>query len=235
MKHKTLFISDLHLDPAQPAITNAFLYFLEHIAPDADALYILGDFFESYVGDDDKNDFVKLITRALSRAAESGLSIFFMHGNRDFLVGPDFLKSAGMTFLKDPTVITLYNQKILLLHGDSLCIDDKAHQRFRKITGNKIIQTIFFALPLSLRLKMTKKIRTESKKSNQMKPKEIMDVNETAVKQTLKKYTVTKMIHGHTHRPQLSENRIVLDAWHDHGNYLQIDQDGKIELINFPL
>lgn len=234
MKNKTLFISDLHLDPHHPAMINTFFYFLDHVARDADALYILGDFFESYVGDDDQNDFVTLITRALARATGLGLPIFFMHGNRDFLIGKRFEEKSGVTIIFDPSVITLYGQSILLMHGDSLCVDDKSHQRFRKIIRNKWVQKIFLSLPLSFRQKIAGQLRHESKHYNQTKSAEIMDVNQHAVTQALIKNNAVRLIHGHTHRPMISENRIVLDAWHEHGNYLQVDQNGNMELINIP-
>ncbi|MCX7125741.1 MAG: UDP-2,3-diacylglucosamine diphosphatase [Gammaproteobacteria bacterium] len=230
----TLFISDLHLDPLQPKITHTFFYFLEHIAVNADALYILGDFFEVMIGDDDDNPFMQSIIHALSRLTTSGVPVFFMHGNRDFLVGKLFEKRTGITLISDPSVINLYNQKILLMHGDSLCAADKSHQRFRKIVHNKIIQKIFLALPLSFRRKIANQMRKESTQYNAAKPAEIMDVTENAVNSAIKKYQVVKLIHGHTHKPQMSEQRIVLDAWHNHGNYLQFDREGKMELINVP-
>jgi UDP-2,3-diacylglucosamine hydrolase len=234
----TLFISDLHLDPSQPATTELFFYFLEHIAPGADALYILGDFFESYIGDDDcNNPFMQSVIHALSRAAESGLSIFFMHGNRDFLIGKSLLLHAGMTLLKDPSVITLYGRKTLLMHGDSLCTQDRAHQRFRKIVNNKIIQKIFLLLPLSFRKKLANQLRNESKKQNQYKSMAIMDVCDDTVQSEMKKYNVARLIHGHTHKPAIhallnNAERIVLGAWHQHGNYLHINSDGCAELID---
>lgn len=232
--HSTLFISDLHLDPNETRITNTFFYFLEHIAPAADALYILGDFFESYVGDDDPDSFIELIIRALSRLTATGLPVFFMHGNRDFLIGKQFEKRSGVILISDPHCITLCHQKILLMHGDSLCADDKAHQRFRKITRSTLAQTIFSYLPLSFRQKLAKQLRDKSQQYNQTKSKAIMDVNQTAVAHALEKHHAAKLIHGHTHRPMISDNRIVLDAWHDHGNYLQINQTGEVALINIP-
>lgn len=234
MKNKTLFISDLHLDPNQPHITNTFYYFLDHIARESDALYILGDFFESYVGDDDTSEFVTLIQNALKRATGLGLPIYFMHGNRDFLIGERFKEKTGVMLLPDPSVVTIYNQSLLLMHGDSLCTDDKSHQRFRKIVNHPITQKIFLWLPLSFRKKLANQLRMESKQYNQAKPKAIMDVNENAVKIALNTHAASRLIHGHTHRPMISENRIVLDAWHDHGSYLQMDCDGQFEIITVP-
>lgn len=234
MKHATLFISDLHLDPTQPQITNTFFYFLDHIARDADALYILGDFFESYIGDDDNDAFIHTIARGLYQLTKLGIPIFLMHGNRDFLIGNQFEKWSGASLIPDPSVISLNGKKFLLVHGDSLCTDDKSHQRFRKITRNKLIQKIFLSLPLSFRKKLARQLRSESAQHNQMKSAQMMDVTETAVIQALNKNNAPRIIHGHTHRPMISEKRIVLDAWHEHGNYLQIDREGNVELINIP-
>jgi len=233
--NKTLFISDLHLDPNQPNITNTFFYFLDHIARGADALYILGDFFESYIGDDDNNEFVKTLMGALKRATGLGLPIFFMHGNRDFLMGKKFEEKTGVTLIPDPCVVTIYNKKLLLMHGDNLCTDDKSHQRFRKIIRNKIIQTIFLSLPLSFRQRLATQLRKESKAYNQEKTAEIMDVNENAVTNALQKNNVTTLIHGHTHRPMMTEKRIVLGAWHEQGNYVQINENGDLQFIEIPL
>lgn len=227
----TLFISDLHLDPNQPQITNTFFYFLDHAAREAEALYILGDFFESYIGDDDHSDFLESIARALTRITHAGLPVFLMHGNRDFLIGQSFADRTGIILIPDPTVITLHNQKILLMHGDSLCTDDKSHQRFRKLTRNKIIQKIFLSLPLSFRKKIAHKLRDESKQYNKTKSLEIMDVNQNAVIYALKKYNASKLIHGHTHRPMISEKRIVLGAWHDGGSYLKVCENGDTEIV----
>ena len=230
-KNTTLFISDLHLDPTEPKIANTFFYFLEHIAPDADALYILGDFFESYIGDDDHDPFIETMIIALSHLTQNGLPVFFLPGNRDFLIGKEFAKRAGITLIVDPTVITLYGEKILLLHGDSLCTADRSHQRFRKIVNNKLVQLLFLSLPLSYRKKIANKLRGNSQQGNRYKSPEIMDVSPGVVDETLARYHVKKMIHGHTHHSLISEKRIVLDAWHEHGNYLCVGIDGSVRLI----
>ena len=230
----TLFISDLHLDPNHPKITNTFFYFLEHIAVNADALYILGDFFEVYVGDDEKNTFKQSLINALSRLKESGVSIFLMAGNRDFLIGQDFTTQAGIVLLPDPTVITLAHQKIVLMHGDNLCTDDKSYQRFRKLVRSTIFQKLFLLLPLSFRQKLANKMRQKSRDYSAHKPISIMDVSEKTVAEVIKKYNADKLIHGHTHKPQVGAERIVLDAWHEQGNYFSIDENGKMEMINIP-
>ena len=239
-KNTTLFISDLHLDPANPTIAEIFFYFLEHIAPNADALYILGDFFESYIGDDDNHPFIKSIKHALSKAAEKGLSIFLMHGNRDFLIGEKFALESGLTLIPDPYSITLYNQRILLMHGDTLCTQDKSYQRFRKIVRWKLGQKILFlSLPLRFREKLKNDLRKESETHNRYKSNSIMDVASDAVLNIMQKYQATFLIHGHTHKPAIHElsankKRIVLNAWHDAGHYLEVDSDGKMVLIDIP-
>lgn len=232
MKMHTLFISDLHLDAKHPKHTNTFFYFLEHIAIHADALYILGDFFELYLGDDDYNYFTQSIIHALAHLKKSGVAIFLMQGNHDFLIGNEFIKQADITLIPDPTVIELYNQKFILMHGDSLCTKDKSFQRFRKITRNKLIQKLFLLMPLSFRKKMADQLRQDSRKKNTYKSNEMMDVSPETVNRLIKQYGADKLIHGHTHKPQIGTQRIVLDAWHEHGNYLQINQDGKMELVN---
>lgn len=234
IQNSTLFISDLHLDPQETATTNTFFYFLEHIAPAADALYILGDLFESYVGDDDYDLFKESIIRVLAKLTNHGVPVYVMLGNRDFLIGKKFAQRAGITLIPDPFVITLNNQRILLMHGDSLCTDDKSHQRYRKITRNSVVQKIFLTLPLFFRQKLAKQLREESQRYNQAKSKKIMDVNQDAVNCALEKNNAMRLIHGHTHKPLLSEKRIVLDAWHNHGNYLQVNQDGTMALITIP-
>lgn len=231
-QNTTLFISDLHLDSQEPRIINTFFYFLEHIAPEANALYILGDFFESYVGDDDQNELTKNIITALSKLTDKGVPTFLMHGNRDFLIGDDFAKQSGITLIPDPSSVTLYDKSVLLMHGDSLCTSDKSHQRFRKIIHNAFFQKLFLLLPLARRKKIADQLRQKSKQGNRYKTAEIMDVSENAIIDTLKKYQADLIIHGHTHRPMISKNRIVLDAWHDQGNYLRIDENWHTELIN---
>lgn len=225
------FISDLHLSAQEPDITHAFLNFLEHIAPTADALYILGDFFESYVGDDDTNPFITAIVDALAKRTKTGFPIYLMHGNRDFLIGKQFAKKSGVTLIPDPTVITIGNQSILLMHGDSLCTQDKQHQRFRKMTRHKFIQTIFLLLPLKWRLKLANDLRKESMKENRTKSAEMMDVSQYEVDRVIKKYNADKLIHGHTHRPMVSEKRIVLGSWEIQGNYLKINENGAVEFV----
>lgn len=228
----TLFISDLHLDPADPKTTEIFMYFLNNIANQSQALYILGDFFEVYIGDDDESSWLTSIKTALKNFTRSDIPVYFMHGNRDFLIGKKFFKETGVILIPDPSLININNKTILLMHGDSLCTLDKNHQRFRKITRCLFIQKLFLLLPLSIRQNVAKKLRYKSSSDNKNKSYKIMDVTESAVLNNLQQYQVSTIIHGHTHRPAIYANRIVLGAWHDAGNYLKIS-DEQCELINF--
>lgn len=223
------FISDLHLSAQEPDITRAFLSFIKNEAPKASALYILGDFFEYYIGDDDPNPFIASMVEALKQLTDTGFPVFFMHGNRDFLIGKQFAKKTGVILIKDPTLITIQNQKILLMHGDSLCTLDKQHQRFRKITRNKIIQKLFLLLPLSYRLKLANSLRNESMKENHYKSADITDVTQSAIDRIMQQYHADKLIHGHTHRPMVSEKRIVLGSWEKQPNYLKMGEQGNVE------
>lgn len=236
-KNTTFFISDLHLDPSQPKIIDYFFYFLEHIASGADALYILGDFFEAYIGDDSDNAFLQSIKKALRKATDAGLAIYLMHGNRDFLIGKTFEHETGVSLMSDPICITLYDNQYLLMHGDNLCTDDKKYQRFRKIVRHPFIKKCFLKLPLSFRKKIAGELREESMKHNEMKTAEIMDVNENSVLNMLEKYRVNTLIHGHTHKPAIhfistDKQRIVLSAWHEGGHYLEISRENGLRLMD---
>ena len=238
-KATTLFISDLHLDASNTKITDTFIYFLEHIAPLADALYILGDFFEVYIGDDDHNAFLALIKNAVSTAAKNGLPIFIMHGNRDFMINDRFSLETGTTLISDPYPLALYGKKILLAHGDRLCTDDKKYQWFRRIVQSALIKKIFLSLPLSFRQRIAKDLRKESAKQNRYKSKEILDVTKEAVLETLQKHQAEILIHGHTHQPAIHDlpngcKRVVLSAWHDGGHYLEVKSDGEMQLVDMP-
>lgn len=239
-QRSTLFISDLHLDPIAPKTTQAFIYFIDHIAFEADALYILGDFFEVFIGDDDNTLFMQDIKKKLSELTEK-IPVYFMHGNRDFLVGKQFATETGVTLIDDPTVISLYGKRYLLMHGDSLCTLDKAHQRFRRITGHWLTQKLYFCLSLERRKKLAAGLRDESKKQNREKSTVIMDVTQDAVEKTMQSHNVQRLIHGHTHRcathtftlNNQPAKRYVLDAWHHHGQYLKVSDDGTIESITY--
>jgi UDP-2,3-diacylglucosamine hydrolase len=220
-QHHTLFISDLHLNADQPEITENFLRFLSADAIHADALYILGDFFEAWIGDDDISDFSQTILQALQSIVLQGVPVYFMRGNRDFLLGPEWLSQAKVTLLKEPAKISPYGQPVLLMHGDSLCVGDVRHQRYRKFALNPLVQWLFLKLPLATRRKIAKHLRAQSRRHYTLKGSEIMDVDLAAVQQTMRAHAVETLIHGHTHRPATHHftvdgremTRIVLGAW----------------------
>lgn len=239
----TLFISDLHLTHQRPAVTDLFLLFLEEQAASADALYILGDLFEYWIGDETVNlEVVRPIIDGLSKLAATGTPIYVMRGNRDVLLGTDFEKACGCQLLEDPTVIDLNGDAILLSHGDYLCTDDIEYQEFRKMVRDPEWQRRFLARDIEEREAIARTYREISMANSAEKSPEIMDVNQQAVEQALKEYKVTQMIHGHTHRPAIHEfmlgsdkcRRIVLGDWYDQGSVLHCDQDG-CELRGLPL
>ncbi|WP_318374631.1 UDP-2,3-diacylglucosamine diphosphatase [Enterobacter sp.] len=237
----TLFIADLHLQTEEPAITAGFLRFLAGTAREADALYILGDLFEAWIGDDDPNPLHRQIAAALKALAESGVPVYFIHGNRDFLLGQRFARESGMTLLPEEKVLELYGKRLLILHGDTLCTDDAGYQAFRAKVHQPWLQTLFLALPLFIRMRIAAKMRAGSKSANRTKSLAIMDVNPQAVVKVMEKHQVQHLIHGHTHRPDihaLTANgepayRYVLGAWHSEGSMVKVTAD-KIELIAFP-
>ena len=233
--HKTLFISDLHLDEKQPRITELFLGFLKRDLQNVSALYILGDLFEAWVGDDDLTVFHKRIIQALREVTLKGLPVYVAQGNRDFLLGEAFARATGCRLLTDETVIDLYGTRILLMHGDKLCTNDINYIRLRKILRNRTLQKIFLALPLRLRRKIAKLMRTKSSRDTQCKSLDMMDVNEAEVQRVLHRYDVQLVIHGHTHKPGIHAKRIVLGAWHSQGNKLECDERGNRNLLDFGL
>lgn len=231
----TLFISDLHLELDRPDITAAFLAFLTHIAPHADALYILGDLFESWVGDDAACDFSRSITQALQQLH---IPVYVMRGNRDFLLGETFAAAAGCQLLPDPSRIQLYGQDVVLTHGDALCTEDRKHQWFRRYAHNPRYYRWFLLLPVALRRWLAQRIRNASRKHTATITSAHMDVTATAVTELLHTQHVTQLIHGHTHQPAIHRHpdhtRIVLGDWHQHGNALVYYADGHYELLNYP-
>ena len=230
----TLLISDLHLQEERPDITRAFLHFLATRARQADALYILGDFFEAWVGDDGMSAYQQSIARALRELTDSGTRLYLMHGNRDFLIGKQFCRETGAELLNDPSLVTLEGQRVLLMHGDSLCTQDLAYMKLRRWLRNPLTLFILRHLPLSTRFKLARKLRSESKAQTRMKAAEIIDVTPELIPQVLAHHGVTTLIHGHTHRPATHDllingqpaQRIVLGDWDKFGWALQIDENG---------
>ncbi|MEE9098754.1 UDP-2,3-diacylglucosamine diphosphatase [Pseudomonas nitroreducens] len=237
-----LFISDLHLEAERPDITRAFLHFLSTRARTAKALYILGDFFEAWIGDDGMDEFQHSIARALRELSDSGTRIYLMHGNRDFLIGKAFCREAGCTLLRDPSLIDLGGEKVLLMHGDSLCTLDEAYMKLRRWLRNPLTLFILRNLPLATRHKLARKLRKESRAQTRMKASEIVDVTPAEVERIMRDKGVRILIHGHTHRPAMHEleidgrpaRRIVLGDWDRQGWALEADDQG-LQQAPFPL
>lgn len=237
-----LFISDLHLDPERPDITRLFLDFLATEARSAGALYILGDLFEAWIGDDDPSPHHAGVQDALAALTQGGIPTFFMHGNRDFLVGEDFASRTGVQLLPDPTVISLYGQPTLLMHGDTLCTDDTQYQEFRSMVRDAAWQEEFLAQPLAARQAFAEKARKESKASQSGKAMDIMDANQQAIEKAMREHDVRRLIHGHTHRPGIhtfsldgkTHQRIVLGDWYTQGSVLTASADG-LSLRSLPM
>jgi len=237
-----LFVADLHLDPSRPAATECFLRFLSGPARDAGSLYILGDLFETWCGDDAAGGHEMEVLRALKRYSTAGCQHYFLRGNRDFLVGPRFAAETGATLLEDEAVIELDGHRILLMHGDTLCTDDHDYQRYRRVVRNASLQSIFLALPVALRSGIAAYARRKSRRANASKPAAIMDVNPAAVADALRRNGVLLLLHGHTHRPAIHTldidgqpaRRIVLGAWYEQGSVLCWTATGpQLRIINF--
>lgn len=231
----TLFVSDLHLAAERPAATQAFFSLLAGIARQADALYILGDLFEYWAGDDDLSEpFNASVARALRELSDAGVPAFFLQGNRDFLVQRAFAQAAGVTLIDDVTVVELYGMRTVLLHGDTLCTDDKRYQAFRRRVRSRWLQRTLLLTPLWFRRKLIERARRVSELEKRVKTMAIMDVNAEAVVHTFRAQRAQRMIHGHTHRParhlqevdgQICE-RWVLSDWYRGGQYLKASAAG---------
>ncbi|KJH82126.1 UDP-2,3-diacylglucosamine diphosphatase [Stutzerimonas stutzeri] len=229
-----LLISDLHLEEERPDITRAFLRFLDTRAPQAEALYILGDFFEVWVGDDGMTPYQHEIAGALKALSQRGTRIYLMHGNRDFMIGKAFSREAGCTLLADPHIAQLGGERVLLMHGDSLCTRDEGYMRLRRWLRNPISLFILHNLSLAKRQRLAQKLRSSSKQETRMKASDIVDVTPDEVVRIMQRHKVRTLIHGHTHRPAThsfqvddqAARRIVLGDWDRQGWALQIDDSG---------
>ncbi len=230
----TLFISDLHLEADRPDIADQFLRFLETEALHADALYILGDLFESWVGDDDPNEHYAWIKQALRKLTRKGVPVYFMHGNRDFMIGEDFASETGITLLEDPTIIEIHDDSVLLSHGDAWCTDDIEYQAFRKMTRDPAWQAMMLQKPLDERLAYAAQARQASMARGGTLAEEITDVNADAVANAFRESGVPIILHGHTHRPAVHElsvddtavRRIVLGDWYEQGSVVRWTDGG---------
>ncbi|MEE8339410.1 MAG: UDP-2,3-diacylglucosamine diphosphatase [Xanthomonadales bacterium] len=238
----TLFISDLHLEDSQPAVTGWLLDFLSGPARTAEAVYILGDLFEYWIGDDALSDTARQVAQGTSALKEAGVPCYFMHGNRDFLLGNAYATQAGLELLPEALLIDLYGTPTLLLHGDTLCTDDTEYQLFRQQSRNPQWQARILALPVEERLQLARSARDASIAHTGTVSMDIMDVNETAVSDVFREYRAKRMIHGHTHRPAVHKyalddgsevERIVLSDWHSAGSYLRVAAD-QVESIRIP-
>ncbi|OOE68926.1 UDP-2,3-diacylglucosamine diphosphatase [Salinivibrio sp. IB868] len=241
MSH-TLFIADLHLSPTRQDITDCFERFMKQEAINADALYVLGDLFEVWIGDDDNSPFHRQIKAAFSAVTEQGVPVYFIHGNRDFLIGQRFSRETGVTLLSELECIDLYGTPTLILHGDTLCLEDVDYQAFRRKVHQRWLQRLFLSLPLTWRRKIAAKMRAGSANANQQKSTSIMDVTPQEVQRQLDNANVRHMIHGHTHRPHIHQwhqhgtayRRIVLGDWYQHGSVLVCnEQDCDLQTRDF--
>jgi len=242
----TLFISDLHIDQSRPDIARAFLGFLDSHAARAEKLYILGDFFDTWIGDDvifhePKDDVITEVLSRLKKLSTSGVQLYFMHGNRDFLLGEEFMRQCGGTLLNDPCLINLGNTPTLLMHGDSLCTDDIDYMTFRKLARSPGWIQDQLDKPISERIDFARHLRKTSKEKTSQTAESILDVNQAAVSRAMNEHEVTQLIHGHTHRPMVHtfndasqiKKRYVLGDWDKQGWYLA-HQNDALTLHSFP-
>jgi UDP-2,3-diacylglucosamine hydrolase len=230
----TLFLSDLHLDPSRPATTAAFEAFCAGEARAAEAVYLLGDVFEAFLGDDDDGEIATRVAAATLALREAGVPVAFLRGNRDFLVGPGYAERAGWTLLPDPAVILLRGEPTLLMHGDLLCLDDVAYQAFRRQVRDPAWQEAFLSQPLPARRAFAAQARAASAAAQSGRDESIGDVTPAEVRRVMALHGVRRMIHGHTHRPAMHAvelpgsvgQRIVLGDWYEQGSVLRVDGDG---------
>lgn len=235
----TVFASDVHLSPAHPMQLELFLLFLHEKAAHAQALYILGDLFDVWVGKDIHSEFHQIVLQALKKVSDK-IPVYFIHGNRDFLCTRNFLAQAGIQKLPDPYLISLYGVPTLLSHGDKLCTLDKAYQRYRRVAQNPVVRSLFLKLPLKAREKISVNLRQKSQQYQQQQQTNILDVTESAVINVMQKYHARQLIHGHVHRPKFHEHqlqhatghRYVLGDWHHKGNYI-VSTPNSHTLIHF--
>ncbi|HLY51638.1 MAG TPA: UDP-2,3-diacylglucosamine diphosphatase [Steroidobacteraceae bacterium] len=236
-----LFVSDLHLGAASPAAIDQFLQFLGEHASRAEALYILGDLFEFWVGDDDRSSAAQRVCAGLAALTGGGVPCFVLHGNRDFLLGPGFAARSGCRLLPDPVVAELEGERVLLTHGDALCTDDHPYQELRSLVRDAAWQRRFLALPLAHRELLADQARAGSRAHTARTVPTIMDVNAAAVARAFRAARAQRMIHGHTHRPGVHDGevdgepaqRIVLGAWYEQGSCLR-EERGTFELQELP-
>jgi len=242
LPNSTLFISDIHLSSKNPALADIFFQFLEGPAREAEALYILGDLFDVWVGNDIDIAFQKKVQHALKTLSSQGIKLYFINGNRDFLLSNAFLKEAGCQKLNDPTIIDLHGTPTLLTHGDKLCTQDIAYQRYRCIAQHPLTRFIFLKLPKKTRENISQKLRQKSQQYQRGQETTILDVSLDAVDKLMDRYKVTQMIHGHVHRPKIhtlsinekAASRIVLGDWYTTGSVIVSKPTGTVLAIYEP-
>jgi UDP-2,3-diacylglucosamine hydrolase len=237
---RSYFIADLHLTDERPAATGRFFRFLDEIVAGADALYILGDLFETWIGDDHDEQVAHDTARRLKALTESGTPVYFMHGNRDFMLAARYATQSGMTLLADPQVVDLYATPTLLMHGDTLCTDDHRYQAFRQRVRRPWVLAALRLLPFGVRQRLARQARAGSESAKADKSADIMDVNAQAVTQTMRAHRVLRLIHGHTHRPQ--QHPLMLDGqpatrwvtpdWYARWGYVVCDAQGCTLMVS---
>ena len=231
---RTYFIADLHLADERPVATGRFFHFLKERAAGADALYILGDLFEAWIGDDDDSQLAHETASHIRSLADAGTPVYFMHGNRDFLLAERYAALSGMALIRDPVRIDLYGVPTLLTHGDTLCTDDAAYQAFRRRVRHPLTRKLLRRLPMALRRRLAHQVRSGSESAKAAKPAEIMDVNDDEVVRILDVQHVERLIHGHTHRPSRHVHAVgghdcerwVVPDWYHHWGYVVCDASG---------
>ena len=235
----TYFISDLHLERIESPITNIFTAFLDDLNQN-DSLYILGDLFESWIGDDNVSELSQYISDLLGSLSERDISVAIMHGNRDFLIGEDFCKASSIELINDPRIIEIDTKKVMLTHGDELCTDDSEYQAFRSVVRNPLWQKDFLNFPISKREKIAGEAKDASKDSKENKAMKIMDVNTDAVLKAFNDHDIEIMIHGHTHRPNIHKvsnegknlTRYVLGDWSKNSAIILKWNEAEVELMD---
>ena len=243
MSENSLIISDLHLSAQRPDLCQAFVQFCQQQAREVDSLYILGDLCDAWVGDDDDSEVANLVRETLSALSAAGTRVFLMTGNRDFLMGQQLANECGINLLEDPSVATLGGQKVLLMHGDSMCTQDSEYMAFRAKIRNPATQQMLLSKSLEERRGIAQMLRSQSKSANASKAEDIMDVTSSEVIDVLESHQTHILIHGHTHRPAIHEltlsndqaaKRYVLGDWDKQGWMIKAS-DNTLELINFDL
>lgn len=231
----TLFVSDVHLSPQRPAIVSAFVEFVTRAAQNADAVYILGDLFDEWLGDDDDRPPHLDVQQALGELTGAGVPVAVVHGNHDFLLGSEFEERTGCRLIPESEIVDVYGTPALLMHGDSLCTRDLDYQSYRRMTRDPRVQQQFLSLPLPARVAKAASLRHQSREISRLKPEDIMDVAPEAVQQTMREHRVRHLVHGHTHRPAIHElevdgedaRRMVLGDWYEVGSVLVWNQESQ--------